>query len=92
MAWFKKKADPISDRARVLNSEIAALESKIKRYESQVEAGPRGPRLRSTAVPRSLTPATPTAPVFEKVDTHRLMKPAEPTSPPGHFNEFGVRN
>ena len=29
MAWFKKKADPISDRARALNAEIAAMETKI---------------------------------------------------------------
>lgn len=97
MAWFKKKADPISDRARELNTEIAALETKIKRYESQVESSPRGPRLRSTAVPRSTTPAkpamptTPIAPVFENVDTKRLMKPAEPASTPDHFNEFGAR-
>lgn len=99
MAWFKKKADPISDRARVLNSEIAAIESKIKRYESQVENSPRGPRLRSTAVPRSATamtdkpatPATPTAPVFEKVDTKQLMKPDQPARSPEHFNEFGDR-
>jgi hypothetical protein len=97
MAWFKKKADPITDRARTLNGEIAALESKIKRYESQLESSPPGPRLRSTAVPRSTTqakpaiPTTPTTPVFEKVDTNRLMKPAEPASTPAHFNEFGVR-
>ena len=94
MAWFNKKADPLSERSRALNAEIAALESKIKRYESQVESEPSGPRLRSTAVPRPTKPAppsTPTAPVFEKVDTNRLMKPAEPGSSPDHFNEFGVR-
>lgn len=94
MAWFHKKADPISERSRMLNAEIAALESKIKKYESQVESEPAGPRLRSTAVPRAskpATPATPTVPVFEKVDTNRLMKPTEPDGTREHFNEFGVR-
>ncbi|HEU5068997.1 MAG TPA: hypothetical protein VFV96_01125 [Verrucomicrobiae bacterium] len=97
MAWFKKKADPISDRARALNAEIAALEQKIKRYESQVDGQTTGPRLRSTAMPRQAAapkpepPPTPTAPVFEKVDTARLMKPVEPPATAEHFNEFGVR-
>ena len=94
MAWFKKKADPISERSRRLNAEIAALESKIKKYESQVEGEPSGPRMRSTALPRATkpaTPPTPTEPVFEKVDTNRLMKPAEPRNTSDHFNEFGVR-
>ena len=94
MAWFNKKADPISERSRALNAEIAAMESKIKKYEAQMDSQPSGPRLRSTAVPRATKPApppTPTAPVFEKVDTNRLMKPAEPGPTPDHFNDFGGR-
>jgi hypothetical protein len=97
MAWFKKKADPISERARALNAEIAALESKIKRFESQAESAPSGPKLRSTAIPRSAElnkPApspVPSVPVFEKVDTQRLMKEAESTNPADLYNEFGVR-
>lgn len=94
MAWFNKKADPISERSRALTAEIAAMESKIKKYEAQMDSPPSGPRLRSTAVPRATKPAappTPTAPVFEKVDTNRLMKPAEPTNTPDHFNDFGGR-
>lgn len=94
MAWFKKKADPISERARALNAEIAALETRIKKFEEQVEQSPSGPRMRSTALPRTVKsppPPTPTAPVFEKVDTKRLMKPVEQETTPDHFNEFGVR-
>lgn len=94
MAWFKKKADPISERSRALNAEIAAMESKIKKYEAQIDSQPSEPRWRSTAVPRATkptTPTTPTAPVFEKVDTNRLMKPVEPENTPDHFNDFGVR-
>ena len=95
MAWFKKKADPISERSRALKAEIAAMESKIKKYEAQIDNQPSsGPRFRSSAVPRSNKqpiPPTPTEPVFEKVDTNRLMKPTEPEDTPEHFNEFGVR-
>jgi len=94
MAWFKKKADPISDRARALNAEIAAMEAKIKKYEAQIDHQPSsGPRFRSS-VPRANkqpTPPTPSEPVFEKVDTDRLMTDNEPDNTPDHFNEFGVR-
>ena len=31
MGWFKKKSDPISERAKLLNDQIAALESEIKK-------------------------------------------------------------
>ena len=89
MAWFKKRADPLSERSRMLNAEIAALESKIKKFESQIGDAPPGPRVRSTAVPRQNKPAAPAAPsepVFEKVDTNRLMQPAEPGNTPDHFN------
>jgi hypothetical protein len=95
MAWFKKKADPISERSRVLNAEIAALENKIKKYESQVPPPPApGAHMRSTAMPRPVkpdVPAAPTAPVFVKVDTHQLMKPAESAAAQPHFNDLGVR-
>jgi hypothetical protein len=51
MSWLKKKPDPISERARSLNSEIAALEAQIKRLDAQVQRSANQPRLRSTAVP-----------------------------------------
>lgn len=34
MGLFKKKEDPISERARILNAEIAALENQIKALDS----------------------------------------------------------
>jgi hypothetical protein len=37
MAFFRRKADPISDRARALSSEIAALEAQIREYETDLE-------------------------------------------------------
>jgi hypothetical protein len=51
MSWFKKKSDPISDRARALNKEIAALEARIKALDSKVQ--------RSPAPPQSAVPDTP---------------------------------
>jgi hypothetical protein len=67
MGFFKKKADPISERARALNQQIAALEAEIERLSEQQEdqarpklASPapaeaarpvQQPRLRSTALP-----------------------------------------
>jgi hypothetical protein len=35
MGLFKKKSDPISDRARALNQEIAALEAQIEKLSAQ---------------------------------------------------------
>ena len=40
MGLFKKKADPITDRARALNAEISALEARIKKLNQQVQADP----------------------------------------------------
>jgi hypothetical protein len=100
MAWFKKKPDPISDRARTLNSEIAALEEKIKRLDSQLQRDPTQPRLRSTARPhgeggnradvQAPPPAVPREPIFEPVDRNRLNG-VEAAGTPAHYNELGVR-
>lgn len=58
MGLFNKKTDPISERARALNDEIAALEAQIKRLARQEQPpAPIGnaPRLRSTAMPHGPT-------------------------------------
>jgi hypothetical protein len=103
MGWFKKKTDPISDRARQLSEEIAALEAQIKRLDSKMESGPPPPRLRSTAMPHGAattlhsppapTPATPAAsePIFEEVDQNRLQAKGDAVTTPEHYNDLGVR-
>ncbi|MDB6110940.1 MAG: hypothetical protein JWR69_2690 [Pedosphaera sp.] len=101
MGWFKKKADPISERARALNDEIAALEAQIKNLDSKLEQDkPEGPRLRSTALPHGAAahapppppaPTEPREPIFEDVDQNRLKNRAEPASTPEHYNDLGVR-
>src|ERR1041385_686129 len=100
MTWFRKKPDPISDRARAITAEIAAIESKIKRLDSQLHQNQPHPRLRSTALPQRAVfghapetvarPAPPPAPVFEDVAKTRLKTRAGVASPE-HFNDLGVR-
>jgi hypothetical protein len=95
MAWFKKKPDPIKDRARLLESEIAALEAEIKQLDFRLQRNDL-PRLRSTATPGNLTrPAdqavsdVPDAPIFEEINHGRLE--AGEIARPEHYNELGVR-
>jgi hypothetical protein len=94
MAWFRKNTDPIKDRARILESEIASLEAQIKKLDSKLQ-GQDAPRLRSTAVPggsakTAYAPsAPPEAPIFEEVNHGRLE--AGDVSRPEHYNELGVR-
>lgn len=96
MGIFKKKADPISARARELTARIGELESRIKELNRQVE--PEDPRrFRSTAYPPGTTPARPAngalhaEPVFERVDQKPLQEVAEPLATARHFNEMGTR-
>ena len=103
MAWLRKKNDPISDRARALNAEIARLQTQIKSLDQQLQRKSPEPKLRSTALPHgqlpsrhhsdSHSPAAQTThePVFEDVDQNRLKNRAESDSGPEHFNELGVR-
>jgi hypothetical protein len=103
MAWFRKKPDPISDRARVLSDEIAKLESQIQELDAQLQQDHSQPRLRSTALPHGSTvshppaePATPPAraadePIFEEMGQHVLKARGEAATTPDHYNELGVR-
>ena len=106
MALFRKKPDPISDRARALNDEIAELEEQIKQLDGKLqEKDPEdsGPRLRSTAVPQGATvsyapppseePAAPVGhePIFEEINQNLLKSKSETTTTPQHYNELGVR-
>jgi hypothetical protein len=99
MAWFTKKPDPISDRARDLNEEIARLESQIRELDGQLQRDQAQPRLRSTALPRGTTvshgsPAPASAaqePIFEEVGEDLLEVSGEAGAKPEHYNELGVR-
>ncbi len=95
MGLFKKKADPISQRAKALNAEIAALEAKIQKLNSQPAQTANEPRVRSAPFPGRNTASSPAPsptrePIFEKVDQKRLQS-SEPTTPPQQYNQLGVR-
>jgi hypothetical protein len=101
MGWCNKKPDPISERARRLNQEIADLESQIKRLDTQLQQQKDQPRLRSTAVPQGASPHAPGPPqtsavaahepIFENVDQALLKARNDAESTPEHYNELGVR-
>ena len=100
MGLFKKKADPISERAKALNAEIAALESKIKKLHSQTGPVSPQPRVRSTALPHGPTvpvsaplpePAPPREPIFEEVNQKRLQPTPETMVAPEQYNQLGVK-
>jgi hypothetical protein len=99
MGLLNKKPDPISDKARSLEAEIAALEAEIKKLDTQLARTP-SPKFRSTAAPPGATipraaekPAPPppkTEPVFEEIKRGPLA-PVAGNETPEIFNELGVR-
>ena len=101
MGLFKKKVNPIEERARALKGELASLDAQIRKLSAQSERDPT-PRLRSTTrpqganhgwVPSSAPPAirAPREPIFEPVSQAPIQNPVEPPSTPQHYNDLGVR-
>ena len=45
MGWFSKKSDPITQRAKQLNDQIAALEAEIHRLATEQERPARAEKL-----------------------------------------------
>jgi hypothetical protein len=99
MKLFGKTRDPLSSRAKQLNSEIARLQAEIEHLSARQAEAPAAPRFRSTAsrgaseepqrVELAYTAPRP-APIFS----------AAPASPPNsapaaapdrRYNELGVR-
>ncbi|MFM8470200.1 MAG: hypothetical protein ACKODH_09555 [Limisphaerales bacterium] len=96
MSLFRKKSDPLSDRARALEAEIAALQEQIKQAESGQPLWPGTPKLRSTTMPggvkaETVAAAPPAAPVFEDVDQQRLKASARPAPAADPHPELGPR-
>ena len=96
MRLFKKKVDPLSDRARALNAEIAALETQIKKLSSQTPSTPPSPRLRSTALPdgHTVVPTTNAVshePIFEEAGLNSATTSVDVETTREHYNDLGVR-
>jgi hypothetical protein len=99
MGFRDKKPDPISDKARSLESEIQKLEAEIKKLDTQLSRTST-PKFRSTATPFGATVArTPekTSPqqsepvsVFEDIKMSPLAG-RDDSETPDHFNNLGVR-
>ena len=88
MGLFRKRVDPISDRARALNSEIAALEAQIRKYETRLERDPEtSPPVASA--PRSAAPAAELE--LEKIGSRQLTADPELERDIVHVNEYGVQ-
>ena len=104
MSWLKKKSDPITERAKALSSEIAALETQIKKLDSQLHRGqppssarpntlphaPRATHLPNT-VPATPAPTVSREPIFEDLENRDLKSPAPQVNTPELYNEHGVR-
>lgn len=92
MGWFKRKRDPISDKAHALNSQIEELEAQIRRLSARpVGAGSRPPEEIEEVQDVAAVPPpskAPKEPVFEKVSQLRLQ---ELTARPAQYNDLGVR-
>lgn len=94
MSLFRKKSDPLSERARAIEAEIAALQSQIKQAESGQPLWPGTPKIRSTTLPsgqKAESVSAPAAPVFEDVDQKRLKASTPPATPAGPHPELGPR-
>lgn len=85
MGWLKKKPDPLTERARALNAEIAALEAEIRKLDAKLQepSGEEGgsPRLRSTALPHAQVIEHIPAPVVTATHappTPAVKPPADP--------------
>jgi hypothetical protein len=103
MASAKKKSrrvDPISERARTLNDQIASLESEIRKLDTQLQHT-TAPKFRSTALPHGQTvphkseplPAPKPVshePVFESINQAPIQSRVE-TGSSDHYNELGAR-
>jgi hypothetical protein len=96
MGLFKKKADPISDRSKALNAQIAALEAQIKDLDAKLQQAPPANRIvpaREHAAPldrRGHHAQLHREPIFEPVD-HRLESASGDEQTPDHYNDLGVR-
>lgn len=79
MGWFKKKSDPITERARALNDQIAQLERQIAELSDKMEEQPPD-ELPQAAPPEPLRAKDAPAPAAANGSQPRLRSTALPRS------------
>ncbi len=88
MGWFKRKADPMTTRARELHSEIAVLEAQIEQlHHAETLADPR--QIQTVLTETPYLPADPVLRADEELS--RSLPPATDPDCPGLINDQGVR-
>ena len=80
MGLFRKKADPISERAKLLNDQIAALETEIKKLADQKEQAPAPAPPAPAVSPASPFSSAPPAASAPPKAQPRLRSTARPHS------------
>jgi hypothetical protein len=85
-----KQVDPISERARTLNDQIASLESEIKKLDTQISRTTT-PKFRSTAIPHGETISRKSEPP-PNASVGRASPRAEPISHEPVFEEVNPKN
>src|SRR5438876_603840 len=78
MGLFKKKSDPISERAQTLSAEIAALEAQIKKLSSENAKTKAQEPPAPAPLPLRPVPAAPVTPVAPASPQPRLRSTALP--------------
>lgn len=100
MALFRRKADPVSERARALNSEIAALQAEIQKHESLLGQTVSRSERRDSPFAQSTSQEQPPQPRaqtvrpeldIEDVDQRPLTNVTGTPPDPVHLNELGMR-
>lgn len=89
MGFFRKKADPLAQRAQTLNRRIAELEAEIARLSTTSKPGPARPTPAAKRSPGTGPGGAP-EPVFEPMPTRAVE--ARPSPPAGREAvELGLR-
>ena len=96
MGFWRKKPDPIAQKAKSLDAQIAAIEGQIQKLAAEMQRTRTQPHVRSTVFPQNPAPArdTETAspePVFETVDHRHIAPVPEGESTSAHYNDRGLR-
>ena len=78
MSFFRRTADPISDRAHELDQKIASLQDELTQLQTQLTRAKPQPKIESSLTPPSC-------------ETELNLSPPAGESPEPQYNDMGVR-